>query len=38
MYALESGATAEIAVVGQEGLVGIALFMGGKSTPAAVSG
>jgi len=28
---LESGATAEIAVVGREGVVGIALFMGGAS-------
>ena len=33
LYVLESGASAEIAVVGNEGLVGIALFMGGGSTP-----
>jgi len=30
---LEDGASAEIAVVGHEGVVGIALFMGGGSTP-----
>ena len=30
---MENGASAEIAVVGYEGLVGIALFMGGESTP-----
>jgi CRP-like cAMP-binding protein len=30
---LESGASAEIAVVGKEGIVGIALFMGGVSMP-----
>lgn len=33
LYVLEDGASAEIAVVGNEGLVGIALFMGGGSTP-----
>jgi CRP-like cAMP-binding protein len=33
LYMLENGASAEIAVVGHEGLVGIALFMGGNSTP-----
>jgi CRP-like cAMP-binding protein len=33
LYVLEDGASAEIAVVGHEGLVGIALFMGGESTP-----
>ena len=33
LYVLESGASAEIAVVGNEGIVGIALFMGGGSTP-----
>lgn len=32
LYVLESGASAEIAVVGHEGVVGIALFMGGEST------
>ena len=33
LYVLEDGASAEIAVTGNEGLVGIALFMGGESTP-----
>ncbi|MHC5352227.1 Crp/Fnr family transcriptional regulator [Metapseudomonas furukawaii] len=33
IYVMESGASAEISVVGNEGLVGIALFMGGESTP-----
>jgi CRP-like cAMP-binding protein len=33
LYVLESGASAEIAVVGNEGLIGIALFMGGETTP-----
>ena len=33
LYVMKSGASAEIAVVGHEGLVGIALFMGGESTP-----
>jgi CRP-like cAMP-binding protein len=32
-YVLESGASAEIAGVGNEGIVGIALFMGGDTTP-----
>jgi CRP-like cAMP-binding protein len=32
LYVLENGGSAEIAVVGNEGVVGIALFMGGKST------
>jgi CRP-like cAMP-binding protein len=32
LYVLESGASAEIAITGNEGLVGIALFMGGEST------
>ncbi len=30
---MESGASAEIAVIGNEGLVGVSLFMGGESTP-----
>jgi CRP-like cAMP-binding protein len=30
---MEDGASAEIAIVGNEGLVGIALFMGGETTP-----
>ncbi len=33
LYVMESGASAEISVVGNEGLIGIALFMGGHSTP-----
>ncbi|MDP2075220.1 Crp/Fnr family transcriptional regulator [Hydrogenophaga sp.] len=33
LYVLENGASAEIAVVGHEGVVGIAIFMGGGSTP-----
>jgi CRP-like cAMP-binding protein len=30
---MENGASAEISVVGNEGLIGVALFMGGESTP-----
>ena len=30
---MENGASAEIAITGNEGLVGISLFMGGESTP-----
>jgi len=30
---MENGASAEIAVVGYEGIVGVSLFMGGESTP-----
>ncbi|MGY2199411.1 Crp/Fnr family transcriptional regulator [Pseudomonas gingeri] len=33
LYVMESGASAEISVVGNEGLVGVAVFMGGESTP-----
>ena len=33
LYVMENGASAEIAVVGHEGLVGVSLFMGGGSTP-----
>jgi CRP-like cAMP-binding protein len=33
LYVMENGASAEIAVVGNEGVVGIALFMGGETTP-----
>ena len=33
LYVMENGSSAEIAVVGNEGIVGIALFMGGESTP-----
>ncbi|MBL0143002.1 MAG: Crp/Fnr family transcriptional regulator [Betaproteobacteria bacterium] len=32
LYVMEDGASAEIAVVGNEGIVGISLFMGGEST------
>lgn len=32
LYAMEDGASAEIAVVGNEGVVGVSLFMGGEST------
>jgi len=33
LYVMEDGSSAEIAVVGNEGLVGISLFMGGETTP-----
>jgi CRP-like cAMP-binding protein len=33
LYVMESGASAEISLVGKEGLVGIAVYMGGESTP-----
>jgi CRP-like cAMP-binding protein len=33
LYVLENGASAEISVVGREGLIGVALFMGGETTP-----
>ena len=33
LYVMEDGSSAEIAVVGNEGAVGIALFMGGDTTP-----
>jgi CRP-like cAMP-binding protein len=33
LYVTELGSSAEIAVVGYEGIVGIALFMGGQTTP-----
>jgi CRP-like cAMP-binding protein len=33
LYVMEDGASAEIAVVGNEGIVGVSLFMGGGSTP-----
>src|SRR5450830_930836 len=32
LYVMEDGSSAEIAVVGNEGIVGISLFMGGEST------
>ena len=33
LYVLQNGSSAEIAVTGNEGLVGIALFMGGETAP-----
>ena len=33
LYVMENGASAEIAIVGNDGLVGVSLFMGGDSTP-----
>ena len=33
LYVMEDGSSAEIAVVGNEGVVGLALFMGGETTP-----
>jgi len=33
LYVMEDGASAEIAIVGNEGVIGIALFMGGETTP-----
>ncbi|MBU3618774.1 Crp/Fnr family transcriptional regulator [Polynucleobacter sp. JS-Fieb-80-E5] len=33
LYEMEDGSSAEIAIVGNEGVVGISIFMGGESTP-----
>jgi CRP-like cAMP-binding protein len=33
LYVMKDGASAEIAIVGNEGVVGVALFMGGETTP-----
>lgn len=33
LYVMTNGASAEIAVVGNEGVIGVSLFMGGESTP-----
>jgi CRP-like cAMP-binding protein len=33
LYVMEDGASAEISVVGNEGMIGVAIFMGGQSTP-----
>jgi CRP-like cAMP-binding protein len=33
LYVMEDGASAEIAVIGNEGILGISLFMGGNTTP-----
>jgi len=33
LYVMEDGASAEIAIVGKEGVIGVSLFMGGETTP-----
>lgn len=33
LYVMQNGASAEISVIGYEGIIGISLFMGGESTP-----
>src|SRR5689334_16164800 len=33
LYVMKDGASAEIAVVGNEGAIGVSLFMGGETTP-----
>jgi CRP-like cAMP-binding protein len=33
LYVMEDGSSAEIAVVGNDGIVGVSLFMGGETTP-----
>jgi CRP-like cAMP-binding protein len=33
LYVMEDGSSAEIAIVGNEGIIGIALFMGGETMP-----
>ena len=33
LYVMEDGASAEIAIVGNEGILGISVFMGGETTP-----
>lgn len=33
LYVMENGSSAEISVVGNEGMIGLAVFMGGESTP-----
>ena len=38
LYVMTDGSSAEIAVAGDEGMVGIALFMGGGSTPSRALG
>ena len=37
LYIMESGESAEMAGVGNEGMLGISLFMGGDTTPARLS-
>jgi hypothetical protein len=38
LYVLDNGASAEIAVVGNEGVLGVGLFMGGETTTNRASG
>src|ERR1700686_5710877 len=38
LYVMQDGASAEIAIVGNEGILGISLFMGGESTPSRAVG
>ena len=33
LYVMEDGSSAEIAIVGNEGIIGVSLFMGGETTP-----
>src|SRR6185295_16767446 len=33
LYVMEDGSSAEISVIGNEGVIGVALFMGGETTP-----
>jgi hypothetical protein len=33
LYVMEDGASAEIAIVGNEGILGVSLFMGSETTP-----
>ena len=33
LYVLEDGASTEISIIGNEGLIGVSLFMGGETTP-----
>jgi len=33
LYVTQNGSSAELAVVGREGMIGVALFMGGETTP-----
>ncbi|MGC0075997.1 Crp/Fnr family transcriptional regulator [Ralstonia pseudosolanacearum] len=33
LYVMENGSSGEIAIVGNEGVIGIAIFMGGETTP-----
>ena len=33
LYVMEDGSSAEIAIVGHEGMIGVSLFMGGETTP-----